>query len=636
VSAGRGTGDLLAVAAQGSEHLEQLRALLGREAPPDLAALERSVAATRALRGSATLAGLDSFQAFLGRLFQLLEDVGSSAVPWSARLEAVLCEAELAEAGFVAELQGGTSERSDEGIVEAEGRLAAWRREEAQRRPEAAPRSDAQREMSQSAASDGLRTDLETMRQQIHRLQTALSAQGLPDDGLASEIGTLQRDIATLHRALAASVAQVGEAPERGENCLQNHCEGALRHLVEAAAQEVLDEAKERGLHLALRATGHLEAIDEELGGALLEILSNLWSDSLEAQADRGAARIDTVLGADRQRLLIEVHDPEAGGTRRRDDDVLGRYPGLRRLRPVVEALDGLVWVGPEAVPGCRFRLSLPLAIEQPYALLVQMGRREVALPPAAVEGVHAAADLRADWDEAGAFVEVQGARVPILHLAFLLGDASYDDMRREHVIVVGSFERRAALFASGAPRTTRGSRRPEPEGLWAATLETPLGAQRLLNVGALLGRRGPEPLQPAAAAVSARRGNGAAATRRDVATVLVVDSSEVEREVLKGLLGEAAYKSVAVQSAEEAWSVLGNQPVDLIACDLRLPEMNAQQIAERRRRTGEWAGLPMLLLLTHAGEQSNLVVQQLGASAYVRSPLQREELMTVVRRLTD
>ena len=75
---------------------------------------------------------------------------------------------------------------------------------------------------------------------------------------------------------------------------------------------------------------------------------------------------------------------------------------------------------------------------------------------------------------------------------------------------------------------------------------------------------------------------------------------------------------------------------MDLVLCDLRLPEMNAQQFAELKSRSDRFAEVPMLLVLSHVGEQSHLVVQQLGATDFVRAPIQREELMNVVQRLLE
>jgi two-component system response regulator AtoC len=115
---------------------------------------------------------------------------------------------------------------------------------------------------------------------------------------------------------------------------------------------------------------------------------------------------------------------------------------------------------------------------------------------------------------------------------------------------------------------------------------------------------------------------------------VLVVSSAGAERELIAAALVQEGHTARAVATAEEAWTVLAAGPVDMIVCDLRLPEMNAQQLAERRRTTGRFQQTPMLLVLAHAGEQSHLVVQQLGAAAWVRSPVEAGELAETVARL--
>jgi CheY-like chemotaxis protein len=261
---------------------------------------------------------------------------------------------------------------------------------------------------------------------------------------------------------------------------------------------------------------------------------------------------------------------------------------------------------------------------------LVRVGRHEIALPASAVAGVYDAHALRTSCDTAGAFVEIEGVRVPILHLAFHLGDVGFDEMLREHVVVVGSCERRAALFAAGDRRGGSGRLIGEANGLWAGGLETEFGTFPMLHVGNLLGRSA-----TTAATVEARpavrQPEPDAARPR---TVLIVDSSEIEREHLSTVIAETGHTVLAAQSASEAWGLLESRPVDLVVCDLRLPEMNAQQLSERRRVAGRFKQIPVLLILSHAGEQSHLVVQQLGAAAWVRSPLQREDVLAAVTRL--
>ena len=626
MSTTRASVDPAAVAAPAGDLAALLDTLVTYDAPPDDAGLKQVVAATRALR--VHVLGTDCIASFLGRLLQVLEDVESGTVPWSSRVHAVLRVAQAAisawqqavtAAAGAPDPQATPALRSAEhGLETAEGALAAWRRTQ-----QAARGADLDRVENVPAVEDAI-----TSLQRLWRLLASGGAMLADRDRV-----TLAGEIAQLQEVMQALQQEELSTPEKPLEGLRNHCEGALRHLVEAAAQEVLDEARERGLRLALRATGHVDPVDEPLGAALLEILAHLWSDSLECQAQRAAPQIDTVLRSEDARLVVEIGDPEAGTPWRDptdDDDVLGRYPGLKRVRPFVEAMQGLVWLEPADAAGCRFRVTLPLASQSPHALLVRVGRHEIALPASAVAGVYDAHALHTSGDAAGAFVDVEGVRVPILHLAFHLGDVSFDELLREHVVVVGSCERRAALFAAGDRRTVWGRLHGEATGLWAGGLETEVGTFPMLHVGNLLGRSAPP---PAAAEPRPAPPAPEPETQR-LRTVLVVDSSEIEREHLGTVVAEAGHQVVTVQSAAEAWSALESRPVDLVISDLRLPEMNAQQLAERRRVAAKFKQVPVLLILSHAGEQAHLVVQQLGATAWVRSPLQREDVVAAIARL--
>jgi CheY-like chemotaxis protein len=118
--------------------------------------------------------------------------------------------------------------------------------------------------------------------------------------------------------------------------------------------------------------------------------------------------------------------------------------------------------------------------------------------------------------------------------------------------------------------------------------------------------------------------------------TVLVVNSSEVEGTSLMHTLQAASFRALTVRTGSEALDILATESVQLLICDLRLPEMNAQQISEHRNRSGEFTDIPVLLVLSHVGDQGHLVAQQLGAAAYVRSPVDQDEFVTTVKRLTD
>lgn len=618
------TSELESFTEQGREHLDALRELLGRSTPPDIGSVQRVTASTRALRGTASLIGLDPFQSFLGKMFGLLEEVQSSEVPWSTRLEMLLGDAQQAESAFLESIARGESPEACEALARIEAELNAWRREQARRYEGVTP--DPAKPLPASVpASDDVEQTLLTLVESARQLQT-VAASGSAGAALQTGLKSLAAELQALGEVLAAAPREVATRTEELEGGFWNHCDGALRSLAESAAQEVLDKAQDDNVRLALRATGAVDEIDDELGGLLLEVLRNLWLDSLAMQTATGTARIDCVIREDEDRMITEVHDPGPRLCGTQEHDVFSRYTGLRRSRPAVESLQGLVWVEPPASPGCRFRVALPRTTTMPSAQIVRIGAHEVALPTAAIVGMYSLADAHVVQDGAGAVVEIEGARHPILHLAFVLQDVSFDELEREMVVLVGSFERRAALFASGPCWSVTGRTIPGPDGPWSGNLDTVRGVVPMLDVGALLGRRRNSGVS--------HRIDSTESVWPQVASVLVVNSSEMERLMLVEMLDDASYRTSSVQSAEEAFEFLQERSVDLVLCDLRLPEMNAQRFAEFRSRSDRLAHVPILLVLSHASEQSPLVVKQLGASDFVCSPIQREELTNVVQRL--
>lgn len=680
MSATHQTTHLPALANHASDHLEVMRDLLGGEGPPARPSVQRATRATRALRGSASLLGLDAFQGFLGRLFVILDDVVSSELPWSSSLEDVLRHALEAEAAYAQALEKRDANGQVEALTRAEAHLVAWRRDEGARFEARPPADDSQRSVSQTAVSGSIEARVSQLIDQLHELRQDTQARS--DGRLDAVLDRLEKELGALHADAAAGEVD----PVQTESGLRNHCEGGLRQLVEAAAQEVLDEAQECGMRLAIRATGAVHIADDELGGALLEILRNLWSDSRAAQVGTEHAFIDTVFRVEPQRLIVEVRD--SGNVQpRHDDDVLAGYSGLRRSRPLIESLQGLVWVEP-GPPECRFRLALPRSAAGVDVSIVQVGAREVALPASAVEAVHPVGDVRLFQDATGAFVEVAGRVHPLLNLALVLGDPSFDALQRDRVVIVGSFERRAAILVSGPERSERGTLAPAEVAPWLGRLGGPDGT-RLLDVSALLGRRpsartrgteaqealeNVQPVEPSspldapvpspapaasvevasvapvasvepaatvapvtsAAPVAPAVSENPAPVPAVVPTVLVVDGSEVERRALGTLLNGSSYRALVARSVDEAWRILETEPVKMVLCDLRLPEMHAQQLMDKIRRDGRFTQTPIVLILSHVGEQAQLVVQQLGVTDFVRSPVRREELLRVVGRLTE
>jgi two-component system sensor histidine kinase ChiS len=187
----------------------------------------------------------------------------------------------------------------------------------------------------------------------------------------------------------------------------------------------------------------------------------------------------------------------------------------------------------------------------------------------------------------------------------------------------------------------------PEARTAWLSTLQCDDETLEFLDTGALLGRRKiaraaeapaavEEILEPEATALFVTRDSQEEQEPVTTRTVLVVNSSEVEGAALSRILKESSFNTITTRTGAEALEFLRTESIDLMVCDLRLPEMNAQQISEHRNRTGNHAEIPVLLVLSHAGDQSHLVTQQLGAVDHVRSPVKQDEFVMVVKRLME
>ena len=65
-------------------------------------------------------------------------------------------------------------------------------------------------------------------------------------------------------------------------------------------------------------------------------------------------------------------------------------------------------------------------------------------------------------------------------------------------------------------------------------------------------------------------------------AAILIVDSEEINRRLLKAIFKTAPYRILEARKASEAQALLQSERVDLVILDLMLPEMSGPDLADR------------------------------------------------------
>ena len=116
---------------------------------------------------------------------------------------------------------------------------------------------------------------------------------------------------------------------------------------------------------------------------------------------------------------------------------------------------------------------------------------------------------------------------------------------------------------------------------------------------------------------------------------VLVVDDSDVDRVLIRGLLEAAGGIAVAESaSPADALERLASLDVDLLVTDLVLPGMNGIELcAEVRARH---PALPIVLVTSRGSEETAIRALRAGASSYVSKPLLHVHLLDVARPLLE
>jgi CheY-like chemotaxis protein len=131
----------------------------------------------------------------------------------------------------------------------------------------------------------------------------------------------------------------------------------------------------------------------------------------------------------------------------------------------------------------------------------------------------------------------------------------------------------------------------------------------------------------PMAAAPVARPATGPA-------TVLVVDDSEVVRDLMHGFLVSEGLHVVEAVNGQDALALMQAEAPDLVITDLQMPVMDGFGLLSSIREHPEWLDIPVVVCSTLDATADKMRASALGADAYiVKSELERDMLLAQVKR---
>ncbi|BAU64303.1 CheA signal transduction histidine kinase [Stanieria sp. NIES-3757] len=117
--------------------------------------------------------------------------------------------------------------------------------------------------------------------------------------------------------------------------------------------------------------------------------------------------------------------------------------------------------------------------------------------------------------------------------------------------------------------------------------------------------------------------------------TILVIDDSSALRKTMALSLEKKGYRVLQARDGQEGLEQLKQNPqVNLVICDVEMPNMNGFEFLTSRRQEVNLAKIPVAMLTSRTNEKHRNLAQQLGAIAYFTKPYVEEEFFPAILNL--
>ena len=110
-------------------------------------------------------------------------------------------------------------------------------------------------------------------------------------------------------------------------------------------------------------------------------------------------------------------------------------------------------------------------------------------------------------------------------------------------------------------------------------------------------------------------------------ASILIVDDTPANLQVLAGMLKDRGYKVRPVPSGSLAILAAKREPPDLILLDINMPDMNGYEVCEKLKADESLQGIPVIFISALTEQIDKVKAFATGGVDYITKPFQMEEL---------
>jgi twitching motility two-component system response regulator PilH len=116
--------------------------------------------------------------------------------------------------------------------------------------------------------------------------------------------------------------------------------------------------------------------------------------------------------------------------------------------------------------------------------------------------------------------------------------------------------------------------------------------------------------------------------------TILVVEDTQSERQMMSALLNHAGFKVAVAENAEVAWQWLESNPApNLILLDIVMPGESGLDLCRKIREKAELKEVPILFCSSKSEEFDRFWALRQGGNEYITKPYVPQQLVDTVSR---
>lgn len=116
--------------------------------------------------------------------------------------------------------------------------------------------------------------------------------------------------------------------------------------------------------------------------------------------------------------------------------------------------------------------------------------------------------------------------------------------------------------------------------------------------------------------------------------TIMIIDDSASLRQVVAIALKGAGYDVIEAGDGRDALNKLTGQKVNLIICDVNMPNMDGITFVKEMKLLANYKFTPVIMLTTEGSEEKKRAGQAAGARAWVVKPFRPEQMLDAVSKL--